>query len=133
MAEKQKDYGFVRLILKGVPKEQRRDVFQIFTQKNLELYRVSEENADSFVPMVTADECRDGSFCVSAADWDYAQQTARKNGFSEWLCSSQEAVVTADPVADAEREYYKKHRIKMAECAAVIVFGILYLLLRNIK
>lgn len=133
MAEKSTEYGFVRLILKDVPAELRKDVFQTFAEEHLELYRVSGENADAFVPMLSAEECTDGKFCVSAADWEYAKDLAEQKGFSKWLCAPKEAVITADPVADAEREYYKKHRIKMAECAAVVVLGILYLLLRNIK
>lgn len=133
MAEKRTEYGFVRLLLKDVPEEQRKAAFQTFAEGHLELYRASGEKADAFVPMLNAEECTDGKFCVSAADWEYAKCLAEQKGFSKWLCSHKEAVITADPVADAEREYYKKHRIKMAECAAVVVLGILYLLLRNIK
>lgn len=132
MAEKRSEYGFVRQILKEVPKEYRKKVFETFAEANLELYHAAEET-EQFVPMLSAEECKTGSFCVSAADWEFARHLAEQNGFSEWLCSSKEAVIAEDPVADAECEYYKKRRMKLAECAAVIVLGILYLLLRNIR
>lgn len=132
MAEKRNEYGFVRQILKEVPKEHRKKVFETFAEANLELYHAAEET-EQFVPMLSAEECKTGSFCVSAADWEFAQRLAEQNGFSEWLCSSKEAVIAEDPVAEAEIEYYRKHRMRMLECAVVLVLGILYLLLHNIR
>ena len=124
------NYEFLRMILKDVPEDRYTQVLEAFAAKNLELYCQTEKQA--YVHVTDTSMCHNGVFCVSAADWEYAVETAKEAGLEPWLCSAEESVVVEDPAQAAEREYMRKRKIRQLECVAVIIFAILYMLVKNL-
>ena len=124
------NYGFVRMVLKEVPPQERAAAIAALSKRNLELYC---KKADGTYALITdASDCTDGNICVSAADWEQAVQAARAEGFEKWLCSEKESVVAESPLDAAEKEYYRKRKIGQIECAVVVVLVVLYMLIKNV-
>ena len=121
------NYEFVRMILKDVPENKLEEVFELLHKNGLEIY--SKAGDSTYTHVTNASACKDGKVCVSAADWEMAEELLRAAGYEKWICSQKESVVVKNPARAAEEEFYRKRKIRQIECLVVVVLVVLYMLI----
>lgn len=69
---------------------------------------------------------------VSAADLEYARACVEELGLKQYLCEIEESQVVKSAAEAAEEEYYKKRKIRLIECAVVILLGAVYMIWKSL-
>ena len=78
------------------------------------------------------DGCISDVLYVSAADLEYARRCVTELGMEQYLCPLEETQVVKSEAEKAEEEYYKKRKIRLIECAVVILAAAIYMIYKSL-
>lgn len=121
------DYGFVRELTVEVSEENRRNIYQVLSEKGIEVFgkkdnavlNVTHENITEFFKL-----------CVSAADLDMARVLVVELGLENLLCSDEVSMKASgmSEVEKAEEEFYRKHKQNQTFAGIIIAVVIVFLI-----
>ena len=126
------DYSFVRKLAKEAPKADADKIYQILTEKGIEVFAKSEEGYKH----VAAEDFIDfNDLYVSAADLEYAKMLVAEIGKKDVLCNEMEidASMEKSEVEKAEEEFYRKHKQNQLFAGIIIIGVIIFMLFQMVK
>ena len=131
------NYEHIRRLTKGLSADIGIETAKKLLEKGIEVYE--KTSFDSYKNMeitqgMFSEEEMSGQYdlYVSAADMEYAGAYLTELGLQQYLCTTEESKVVKSAAEAAEEEYYKKRKIRLIECAVVIVLGAVYMIYKSL-
>ncbi len=134
------NYEYIRRLTKGISEDNRIDAVRKLSLAGIEVYEKTGTDAYRTIEgmqEVSAAEKVSASFetfdlYVSAADLEYARNCVTELGLQDVLCPLEESQVVKSAAEAAEEEYYKRRKIRLIECAVVILLGAAYMIYKSL-